>query len=56
MAAELLKALHDAGFTGRIEGVNALEAYLGTLAGHGYPNLRRPCSSVRGTSRIYSND
>jgi hypothetical protein len=27
VAAELLKTLHDAGYTGRIEGVNALEAY-----------------------------
>lgn len=47
VAAELLKTLHDAGFTGRIEGVNALEAYLGTLPGHGYPNLRRPLVSTR---------
>ncbi len=47
VAAALLKTLHDAGFTGRIEGVNALEAYLGTLPGHGYPNLRRPLVSTR---------
>jgi type IV secretion system protein VirB4 len=47
VAAELLKTLHDAGYTGRIEGVNALEAYLGTLPGHGYPNLRRPLVSTR---------
>jgi type IV secretion system protein TrbE len=47
VAAELLKTLHDAGYTGRVEGVNALEAYLGTLPGHGYPNLRRPLVSTR---------
>ena len=47
VAAEILKVLHDAGYTGRVEGVNALEAYLGTLPGHGYPNLRRPLMSTR---------
>ena len=41
-AVEVLKALRARGFTARIEDVNALEAYLGSLPGHGYPNLRRP--------------
>jgi type IV secretion system protein VirB4 len=47
LAAELLKTLNDAGFTGRVETVNAVEAYLGSLPGHGYPNLRRPILSTR---------
>ena len=47
VAGEILKALNDAGFTGRIETVNALDAYLGSLPGHGYPNLRRPLISTR---------
>ena len=47
VASETLKALNDAGFTGRIETVNALDAYLGSLPGHGYPNLRRPLISTR---------
>src|SRR5207244_11679306 len=47
VAGEILKALTDAGFPGRIETVNALEAYLGSLPGHGYPNLRRPLLSTR---------
>ncbi|HXN75278.1 MAG TPA: DUF87 domain-containing protein, partial [Gemmatimonadaceae bacterium] len=47
VAREILKALNDAGFTGRIETVNALDAYLGSLPGHGYPNLRRPLISTR---------
>ena len=47
VASEILKALNDAGFTGRIETVNALDAYLGSLPGHGYPNLRRPLMSTR---------
>jgi len=47
VAGEILKALNDGGFPGRIETVNALEAYLGSLPGHGYPNLRRPLLSTR---------
>src|SRR5439155_25898392 len=46
-ATELLNTLADAGFTGRVETVNALDAYLGSLPGHGYPNLRRPLLSTR---------
>lgn len=46
-ATELLKLLSDSGLTGRVETVNALEAYLGSLPGHGYPNLRRPLMSTR---------
>ena len=41
-AAALVKAATERGFAARVEDVNALEAYLGTLPGHGYPNLRRP--------------
>jgi type IV secretion system protein VirB4 len=47
IASEILKAINDAGFTGRIETVNALDAYLGSIPGHGYPNLRRPVISSR---------
>ena len=45
-ATEVVKALRARGFTARIEDVNALEAYLGSLPGHGYPNLRRPLLST----------
>jgi type IV secretion/conjugal transfer VirB4 family ATPase len=41
IAAEIVKALNEAGFAARVETVNALEAYLGSLPGHGYPNIRR---------------
>lgn len=41
-AREVLKAINHAGFGARIEDVNAVEAFLGTLPGHGYPNIRRP--------------
>ena len=52
VAGEILKALNDAGFTGRVETVNALEAYLGSLPGHGYPNLRRPLLSSRNVADL----
>ena len=52
IAGEILKALNDAGFTGRIETVNALEAFLGSLPGHGYPNLRRPLISTRNVADL----
>ena len=41
-AEHLLKVVRDLGFTGRVEDVNAVDAFLGSLPGHGYPNLRRP--------------
>ncbi|HVR10525.1 MAG TPA: hypothetical protein VMW75_20935 [Thermoanaerobaculia bacterium] len=46
-AAEVLKALNDRGFTARLEDLNALEAFRGSLPGHGYANLRRPVVSTR---------
>ena len=47
VAGEILKGLNHAGFSGRIETVNAVEAFLGSLPGHGYPNLRRPLISTK---------
>jgi type IV secretion/conjugal transfer VirB4 family ATPase len=38
----VLKQLSLRGFTGRIETLNAIEAYLGALPGHGYENVRKP--------------
>lgn len=37
----LLKCIRDAGFTCRDEDVNCTEAFLGSLPGHGYENMRR---------------
>jgi type IV secretion system protein VirB4 len=36
------KVINGRGFNARIETVNAVEAWLGTLPGHPYPNVRRP--------------
>lgn len=45
-ARRVRTALQDSGVTARIETVNAVEAVLGSLPGHGYPNLRRPLLST----------
>jgi type IV secretion/conjugal transfer VirB4 family ATPase len=41
-AREVVKHLQHHGFGARVEEVNALEAYLGSLPGHGYQNVRKP--------------
>ncbi len=41
-AREVMKELGHHGFASQIETLNALEAYLGSLPGHGVPNVRRP--------------
>ena len=44
---QVLRELRHHGFAARREEMNALEAYLGTLPGHGYPNVRRPLLGSR---------
>jgi type IV secretion system protein VirB4 len=39
---QIVKCLDARGFIARIEEMNAVEAYLGSLPAHQYPNLRRP--------------
>jgi type IV secretion/conjugal transfer VirB4 family ATPase len=41
-AREARKALMNLGFSARIEDINAVEAYLGSIPAHAYPNVRRP--------------
>lgn len=36
------KAINDLGFSGRIETINTMDAFLGSLPGHGVENVRRP--------------
>jgi len=45
VARSIVRAFGDAGFGARIESVNAVDAFLGTLPGHGAPNVRRPIVS-----------
>ena len=44
---QVLRELRNHGFGARLEEVNAIEAFLGSLPGHGYPNVRRPLVSTR---------
>lgn len=41
-ARKMEKAINALGFVARIETVNALDAYFGSLPGHGVENVRRP--------------
>ena len=46
-AHEVVARLSDAGYPARVETVNAVEAFLGTLPGHGTPNVRRALVTSR---------
>ncbi|MBA2482851.1 MAG: VirB4 family type IV secretion/conjugal transfer ATPase [Nitrosomonas sp.] len=41
-ALQVAKAINHIGFSARIETINTLDAYLGSLPGHGVENVRRP--------------
>jgi type IV secretion system protein VirB4 len=44
-AREVVKAFEFRGFAARVEKRNGMEAFLGSLPGHGYENLRKPMIS-----------
>lgn len=52
-AATITSALQDRGFPARVETVNALDAFFGTLPGHGYQNLRRPLLSTKNVADLW---
>lgn len=41
-ARQVEKAINRVGFAARVETINTIEAYLGSLPGHGVENVRRP--------------
>jgi type IV secretion system protein VirB4 len=41
-ARQAEKAINNLGFTARIETINTMDAWLGSLPGHGVENIRRP--------------
>ncbi len=41
-ARQIEKAINALGFVARVESINTLDAFLGSLPGHGYENVRRP--------------
>ena len=42
MRAKPRKSINNLGFTARIETINTMDAWLGSLPGHGVENVRRP--------------
>lgn len=43
---EVVRVLRDQGFTAQPETIHAMEAFIGTLPGHGEPNVQRPLLST----------
>jgi type IV secretion system protein VirB4 len=43
---EVIRIINNLGFTGRIEDINAIEAWLGSLPSHTIQNVRRPLMST----------
>ena len=46
-ALKLQKKIFNLGFAARIESVNTMDAFFGSLPGHGHENVRRPLISTR---------
>jgi type IV secretory pathway VirB4 component len=45
-AKQIEKSLNSLGFAARVETINTMDAYLGSLPGHGVENVRRPIINV----------
>jgi len=52
-ARMVVTVLQDHGFTARVDTVNAVDAFFGTLPGHGTPNLRRPLLNTRNVAALW---
>ncbi len=51
-AKYLITAIRNLGFGARLETVNSIEAWLGSLPGHSYANIRRPLVSTMNLSDL----
>jgi len=49
----LMQLLRDHGLTCCLETINATDAFIGSLPGHGYANLRRPLLSSRNIAHLF---
>ena len=49
----LLQVLRDQGLTCALETINASDAFVGSLPGHGYANMRRPLLSSRNVAHLF---
>lgn len=52
-AQTLLQTLRDQGFACMLETINATDALIGSLPGHGFANLRRPLMSSRNVAHLF---
>ena len=52
-AQALLQTLREQGFACTLETINATDALIGTLPGHGFANLRRPLISSRNVAHLF---
>ncbi|MDE2956228.1 MAG: hypothetical protein OXU68_04350 [Bacteroidota bacterium] len=52
-AQALLQTLRDQGFGCMLETVNATDALIGSLPGHGFANLRRPLMTSRNVAHLF---
>ena len=52
---DVRREIQNLGFSARVESVNAMEAWLGAIPGHGVQNVRRPVPAYDGVSRHASN-
>ena len=52
LARQLEKAINALGFAARIESINAMDAYLGSLPGHGVENVRRPLMNTMNLAHL----
>lgn len=49
---EVVKVIQNSGFSARIEDINAVEAYLGSMPGNTYANVRRPLINTLNLSHL----
>jgi type IV secretion system protein VirB4 len=52
VAREVVQVLNDKGLTAKIEDVNALDAFAGTLPGHGHYNVRKPLVHTKNIANL----
>lgn len=52
LAREIVQVLNDKGLTAKIEDINALDAFAGTLPGHGHYNVRKPLVHTKNIANL----
>lgn len=52
LAREIVQVLNDKGLTAKVEDINALDAFAGTLPGHGHYNVRKPLVHTKNVANL----